>query len=86
MKDNDATRFIRQHYRASAAHMKKHVYHLFMLYRGITEMQRQIGEPGFQQWLKVHCPEIPWEDVKMVIDHVKNTPASDELSRRIFNS
>lgn len=86
MKDNDAAKFIRTHYRASTAHMRKHLYHTFLLYRGFDEMQRQIGAAAFQQWMKVHCPEIPWADVEMTLKHVQNTPVNDELTRRILNS
>ncbi len=74
-------RFIRRNHRKATQHMQRHIYHMFMLHRCFSEMVKQMGQDGLRQWMKVNVPEITWDDVRMIMDHMENAPVSKELEQ-----
>ena len=72
-------KFIRSNHKRATKHMQQHIYHMFMLHRCFTEMVKQMGEAGFKQWMRVNVPEISWDDVQMIMDHMEKAPVSKEL-------
>lgn len=79
-QSNQTARLIREHYRASRKAMQKHITALYLLYRTFDELERQMGKEGFKQWMTVHCPEIPWSDVELVIEQVKDMPITKQIN------
>lgn len=77
---NSAARLIREHYRASRKAMQKHVTHLYLLYQTFIELERQLGKDGFKQWMRINCPEIPWADVELVMQQVKDSPLAQAVA------
>ncbi len=72
-KANPTAVLLRKHYRDHAKFLRKQMTHLFVLYRTCEELRRELGPDGLRHWMRVHCPEIPWEHLKKLFDQARST-------------
>lgn len=82
-KKPDPTDLIRKSYRRSTRHFQAHMKETFILFSVFREMEKQLGRDGLQTWMQLHCPEITWAEVELVLSHVSESPLNAHIAKQI---